>query len=699
MTERTKREVWQHLAFLGCFILGMMATDLFMSDVPMLWNPASRTVGIPGNTTSNSVHRPSTKKPNLRRMSWGQDLSAVPPVTDDDPVQAARILEQQRIATVRQVVPAVVAIFGLEREGGGSGVLIHPSGLALTNHHVVAACGVEGWGGLADGKLYRWKLVGNDPGGDLALIQLIHDQPGTEFPFVRLGDSDQVQVGDWTLVMGNPFTLAEDYRPTVTYGIVSGVKRYQPGMGDTLLVYGNCIQVDTSINPGNSGGPLFDMQGRLIGINGRASFEFRERGRVNVGLGYAISVNQCRNFLPELMATKLVQHGTLDALFGDRNGRVLCTAIYEDADIASLGLELGDELLEFDGQPIASANQFTNLICTLPAGWPAHLKIRKPDGATSEIKMRLIGMPYPKMDAPPPQVKPQTPEGETPRPANGGAPGPTLQQQIEASRLGLFQFMSQPPGIPQYAEVNRDYANWLWQRFVTRAKSQSTNPPADSPKVWRIRERWETPDGATAEWQMEIDFAQHTIVIDPTIKSEEAGSSTVEKVFSWESIDPTGLAERALRFSEGQWSFRRQADDGAITWQSLSDRDMKRSPVGMQLWFLGQVLEWSAGKVPDVGLDGADQLDGNVVSRLSIEAHGQRLLLWLTLDDWTQPSTTQLVKLSNDQNGRESAGGVRLKAWSSDLPIPWPSQRQLVKGLFEDVTATVETISISPATK
>ena len=165
-------------------------------------------------------------------------------------------------------------------------------------------------GGLADGKLYRWKLIGTDPGGDLAIIQL----EGKEvFPATRLGNSDEVKVGDWALAMGNPFILTEDQVPTVTLGIVSGVKRYQPGAGQNQLVYGNCIQVDSSINPGNSGGPLFNFKGEVIGINGRGSF--KERGRVNVGLGYAISANQIKNFIPDLLATKLVEHATLDASF------------------------------------------------------------------------------------------------------------------------------------------------------------------------------------------------------------------------------------------------------------------------------------------------------------------------------------------------------------------------------------------------
>ena len=297
--------------------------------------------------------------------------------------------------TIQRVIGSVIAIYGDDKQGGGSGVIIHPNGLALTNHHVIAGAGVSGWGGLADGNLYRWKLVGTDPGGDIAIIQM---EGLDAFPSSRLGDSDTVRVGDWAFAMGNPFVLTEDQVPTVTLGIVSGIERYQYGAGANTLVYGNCIQMDSSINPGNSGGPLFNMQGEVIGINGRGSFQ--DRGRVNVGLGYAISSNQIKNFIPDLLATKLTEHGTLDASFSERDGKVVCSQIDLDSVAAEAGLELEDELLEFEGVKILAANQFTNLICTLPAGWPAELLVRKSDGTEQRLVVRLLGLPYQKPQQP-----------------------------------------------------------------------------------------------------------------------------------------------------------------------------------------------------------------------------------------------------------------------------------------------------------
>ncbi len=323
--------------------------------------------------------------------------------------------EQARIDAIASVYGSVVAVYGPTRQGGGSGVVFDPGGYALTNHHVVAGAGTNGQGGLADTKLYPWKMVGTDPGGDVAIIKL---ESKEAFPYSPLGISDHVRVGDWAMAMGNPFLLAEDQKPTVTLGVVSGVKRYQYGAGRNTLVYGNCIQVDSSINPGNSGGPLFNMQGQVIGINGRGSF--KERGRVNVGVGYAISMKQIRNFIPDLMATKMAQHGTLDALFSNRRDEkgqevVLCDTLNLDAPVARLGLGLGDRLLAFEGEVISDANQFTNLVSTLPADWPCELKFEH-EGKEKTIFVRLTALPYGQEQIHPPpedEEKPaEEPKGE-----------------------------------------------------------------------------------------------------------------------------------------------------------------------------------------------------------------------------------------------------------------------------------------------
>jgi S1-C subfamily serine protease len=338
-----------------------------------------------------------------------------------DELAKVRSVEASRIAVIDKVYHTVVAIYGLSRQGGGSGVVYDPAGYVLTNYHVTAGAGVEGWGGLADGKLYKWKLVGHDPGGDIAIIKLEGPTPDHQFQFAQLADSETVRVGDFAMAMGNPFILAEDQTPTVTLGIVSGVKRYQAGTGPggKMLEYGNCIQVDSSINPGNSGGPLFNMKGQVIGINGRGSFE--ERGRVNVGLGYAISANQIKMFIPELLAAKTCEHGTLEAVFNRRgNNEVVCESINLDSPLAKAGFELGDRLLKFNGQEMKTTHEFTNTIATLPANWPVEV-VWDHDGTTKSAWVRLTPILYPKPPAPPqPRPVPFKPPTPEPKPNDKG---------------------------------------------------------------------------------------------------------------------------------------------------------------------------------------------------------------------------------------------------------------------------------------
>ena len=306
----------------------------------------------------------------------------------DDRVQRA---ESERIAVIDKVKSSVVAIFSPGGQGGGSGVLISEDGYALTNFHVVEGAGPVMHCGLPDGVLYDAVLVGLDRVGDIALIKLVPKEEGRPFPFAVMGDSDQVKAGNWSLAMGNPFLLATDFNPTVTYGLVSGVHRYQYPAG-TLLEYTDCIQVDTSINPGNSGGPLFNMKGELIGVNGRGSFE--KRGRVNSGVGYAISINQIKNFMGHLRAGLDTDHATLGASIGSKSedgdySRLVVKAIIEGCDANRRGLDTDDELVSFAGRPVTSVNQYKNVLGLFPKGWRVPLVYRR-NNEKHEILVRLM---------------------------------------------------------------------------------------------------------------------------------------------------------------------------------------------------------------------------------------------------------------------------------------------------------------------
>jgi S1-C subfamily serine protease len=293
--------------------------------------------------------------------------------------------QQRRIDVIRRASAAAVAIFAGDA-GGGSGVLTSPDGYALTNFHVVQPAGPAMKCGLADGRLYDAVLVGLDPTGDVALVKLLGRD---DFPFAELADSDAVEVGDFCFAAGNPFLLATDLQPSISAGIVSGTRRYQFPAG-TILEYADCLQVDAAINPGNSGGGLFDAAGRIIGVNGRASFE--KRGRVNVGVGYAISANQLRNFLGLLKGGRLVDHATLGATVAtSADGRVVVSDILDSSDAWRRGLRYDDEIVSLAGRPVRTVNAFKNVLGTLPAGWRVPLVYRRA-GRRGEITVRLAGV-------------------------------------------------------------------------------------------------------------------------------------------------------------------------------------------------------------------------------------------------------------------------------------------------------------------
>ncbi|MDG1512266.1 MAG: trypsin-like peptidase domain-containing protein [Mariniblastus sp.] len=562
-------------------------------------------------------------------------------IADDDlsleDRQRVAAIERYRIQAINRVIQSVVAIYDEDRQGGGSGVIIDPSGIVLTNHHVIMGAGVKGWGGLADGKLYRWKLIGTDPGGDLAIIQL---EGKSVFPATPLGDSDKVRVGDWALAMGNPFILTEDQAPTVTLGIVSGVKRYQPGAGQNQLVYGNCIQVDSSINPGNSGGPLFNFKGEVIGINGRGSF--KERGRVNVGLGYAISANQIKNFIPDLLATKLVEHATLDASFSDRGGKVVCSQLNRDAPVATAGLDLGDELLVFEGEKVKNANQFTNLICTLPEDWPTELLIRKQDGTEHQIVVRTFGLPYAK-----PRVR-------------GGQGGkeekdPEKKKKLERQRQ-MVALLSANPGDIRYPEINRGYAQRILEQWKESVNADSSTGVAklsgeilEGGKAQGTQETWLASDGRIRVNQ----------VMDGLLVVYQYDGNSFWQTKAGETT------ELSLQEAQSRWGFEQALMMGSV---------FRQKPLDM----FGQVL-----------IDGSDKaMGGNAYRFKVVPSEGDAVYCWFSMFDLKGKPKVSLVKSSLERDCL-IGGGSTFASWTQVGPVQLPLKRQKVLGLEESIELQV----------
>jgi len=397
-------------------------------------------------------------------------IIAMPRIAVAKPAAEVLQAEQQRIAVMERAAATTVAVFDGSGQGGGSGVVISPDGFALTNFHVTAACGAAMQCGMADGKVYDAVIVGIDPVGDVALIQLLGRD---DFPHAPLGDSDRVVVGDWVFTSGNPFLLADDFQPSIAYGMVSGIHRYQYPAG-TLLEYADCIQTDAAINPGNSGGPLFAADGQLIGINGRGSFE--KRGRVNVGVGYAISINQIKRFLTHLKSGRIVDHATLGATVSTTGeGQVKVDEILDDSDAYRRGLRYGDQIVRFAGRAITTANRMKNALGVFPRSWLVPLTYRR-DGRSFDTTVRLQGVHdqsqlYDLVQKQ--EHKPtEPPGGEHPQPEDQDLP------KAKPKLLSLLKKKTKlPEAVAQRFTARRGYANYwyneqkqrqLWKNYAGR---------------------------------------------------------------------------------------------------------------------------------------------------------------------------------------------------------------------------------------
>ncbi|MBI3824011.1 MAG: trypsin-like peptidase domain-containing protein [Planctomycetes bacterium] len=406
--------------------------------------------------------------------------------------------EADRVASIAKVKPAVVAVFARGGQGGGTGVLINKEGYALTNFHVVQPTGPTMQCGLADGVLYDGVVVGIDKVGDVALIKLLPKKVGDkvvfpnkegEFPFAEMGNSDLVREGDWSIAMGNPFLVATDFTPTVTFGLVSGVHRYQPPAG-IFLEYTDCIQIDTSINPGNSGGPLFNLKGEIIGINGRGSFD--KRGRINSGVGYAISINQIKNFMGHLQAGIDTDHASLGALVRSEVekvgiGRAKVTVVLEDSDVARRGLIEDDVVMSFAGRQITSDNHYKNIVGIFPRGWRLPLEYKRGD-TQKEILVRLMGIQRKEINdgaAPPPDNK-QPPKGK------GGPQGEGAKFYEPKPGYANFYFNRQEKqrvftAFKKISDLSKNTGDWNIEGTV-----RQLNAVANSPSLFEIKEKGAT---------------------------------------------------------------------------------------------------------------------------------------------------------------------------------------------------------------
>jgi serine protease Do len=272
-----------------------------------------------------------------------------------------------------RVRPAFVFI------GGGSGVIIRPDGLMLTNDHVIGrkrSFTVR----IGDGRSFKAKVLGTDPVGDLAALKL-EVPDGQTVPHLPLGDSGALRVGDEALAIGNPFALGVlDQAPTFTVGIISALNHTQG-------TYTECIVTDAEVNPGNSGGPLLNMAGAVVGINGQISTRFGLRS--NTGLGFAISARQIAIWLPRLEAAGggEVKHARIAGLEFAKGPKesaesLVVKDVADGSPAAAAGFVPGDAIVSLDGAPVANALRLRGLLGIYPDGHEVPVSVKRGDTET-----------------------------------------------------------------------------------------------------------------------------------------------------------------------------------------------------------------------------------------------------------------------------------------------------------------------------
>jgi serine protease Do len=268
----------------------------------------------------------------------------------------------------------------------GSGFIISPDGYILTNNHVVADA-EEILVRLSDRSDHTAKLIGADPRSDVALLKI----DAKDLPTLKLGNSDQLKVGEWVLAIGSPF----GFDHSVTAGIVSAKGRSLPNES-----YVPFIQTDVAINPGNSGGPLFNLKGEVVGINSQI---FTRSGGF-MGLSFAIPIDVAMNVANQLKTEGKVSRGWLGVViqevdkdlaesFGlDRPAGALVTETLDDGPAAKSGIKVGDVILSVNGQKIEESADLPHLIGNLKPGAKADMEIIR-DGKRQNLSVTVGDMP------------------------------------------------------------------------------------------------------------------------------------------------------------------------------------------------------------------------------------------------------------------------------------------------------------------
>jgi serine protease Do len=257
--------------------------------------------------------------------------------------------------------------------GAGSGFVIDPSGVIVTNNHVVGRA-EKIVVSLTNGHQYPAKLVGQDQLTDIAVIKVVTSEP---LAAVTWGDSRRMQVGDWILAAGNPFGLGG----SVTAGIISAEGR-DLGSGP----FDNFLQLDAPINPGNSGGPVFNVDGQVIGVT---SVIVSPTG-ASVGIGFAIPSETVSQVVRQLVATGTIERGWLGVSVEDHGDSVLISGIDRGGPAARAGVRSGDEVVAINGESVRTSRGLIRAVSAVTPGNSARLTVRR-QGQTMELPV-VVGL-------------------------------------------------------------------------------------------------------------------------------------------------------------------------------------------------------------------------------------------------------------------------------------------------------------------
>jgi len=284
--------------------------------------------------------------------------------------------------------------YNREVKGLGSGYIISSDGYIVTNDHV-AGNATKITVTLTDGRTFDAKVIGSDSASDISLIKI----DGNDLPFVTLGNSDDIIIGEWVIALGNPFGLFElNDKPTVTVGVVSATGMNLDAINDRY--YLNMIQTDASINGGNSGGPLVNSLGDVIGMNTLIFTSGNNTG--SIGLGFAIPVNKIKKITEELkekgsidrnfeigMRIQTIDEGIAKYYHLNNTKGVIVTKIYPNTPAERGGIEVGDIITEVDGFKISNENSMFSVFHEFRTGQTITIKIIRDDKESTKT-MKLV---------------------------------------------------------------------------------------------------------------------------------------------------------------------------------------------------------------------------------------------------------------------------------------------------------------------